>query len=93
MTKRFTVDFNFEGAVDASQPPTDPVVSVGVRYLVDGENILLSEEDGPSYLADYLPNTLRKWLNYVEFVNAGETRTFEFTDYNGPQIVLSPENG
>lgn len=91
MIGKFKICFNFDYVEEEQLGTDDPVALVGVRYTVDGTNIISSESARDEYATDYLPNLLRKWLYYVRSLRDGEVRTFEFTEYSTTQFRLIPD--
>ena len=84
----YSIEFDFD---DVNGPsPDDPVVLVGVRYTVGGEDIIPSGKSGTSYKNDYLPMALRQWLNCIQVLDHGEEHTFEFAEYSDVQFQMNP---
>lgn len=91
MTGTFEIAFDFDVVEGGGPEAGDPVALVGVRYTVDGENIV--DPDSPAYTKDYIPDLLGKWLDYVRSLRRGDARTFEFTEYSTIQFGLTPTDG
>jgi len=86
----FSIKFYFD---DVNGPsPDDPVVLIGIRYTIGGENIIPPRKSGTSYKNDYLPMALRQWLNCVQALDHGEEHTFEFAEYSIIQFQMNPRN-
>jgi hypothetical protein len=88
MTGTFEIAFGLEGV--EGQPARTPTVLVGVRYTVDGRDIVPDDSTETPYTKDYLPDCLRKWLHYIVSLDDGEEQTFEFTEYSDIQFHLQP---
>ena len=88
MTGTFKIEFDMEGV--KTQPAGTPTALVGVRYTVDGRDLVPDDGTETPYTRDYVPNLLRKWLHYVVSLNDGEERMFEFTEYSDIQFHMRP---
>jgi len=86
----FSIKFYFDDVNGAFQD--NPVVLVGIQYTIGGENIIPPRKSDTSYKKDYLPMTLRQWLNCVQILDHGEECTFEFAEYSSIQFQMDPRD-
>lgn len=91
MTGQFAMDINFDDLDETGLRENDPTLLVGIRYLVDGENILRPETDEPRYVPDYFPFALKKWLRYIRSVSRGKAGTYKFTEDSVFEFLLEPD--